>query len=222
RHTEIGREREATKVSYVEAEKRANRRGAEAAAWRPLQLAFALLSLPASAGPGRPERAADRSAMADLRLFPTRGGQADAYLGLTPYTLAIRRFQGVIGTGANARSGSAGVAVLMRYTLRLLTAQQFQRAAALVCAAEYLRRQDEATWGGEPFRIGLWVGGGVSPNWFEEAAEQIAAAREAGHGKRVNVLQTLACPWCGTTLQGHRDLEVREDLRRVFLYCPNG
>ena len=48
--------------------------------------------------------------------------------------------------------------VLMRYTLRLLTAQQFQRATALVCAAEMARLRDEATWGTEPFRIGLWVG----------------------------------------------------------------
>ncbi|MBX6749284.1 MAG: helicase [Micromonosporaceae bacterium] len=220
RHTEIGREREATKVSYVEAEKRVNRRGAEAASWRPFQLAFVLLNLPALTDPGHPERAADRSAIVDLLFFPTGGGKTEAYLGLTAYTFAIRRFQGVIGTGANARSGSAGVAVLMRYTLRLLTAQQFQRAAALVCAAEYLRRQDEATWGGEPFRIGLWVGGGVSPNWYDEAAKQIAEARDAGHGQRTNVLQTLACPWCGERLQAHRDLHPDETSRRVLLFCP--
>ena len=61
----------------------------------------------------------------------------------------------------------------MRYTLRLLTAQQFQRATALVCAAELARQADEATWGSEPFRIGLWVGTDVSPKRFEEADEQL-------------------------------------------------
>jgi hypothetical protein len=222
RHTEIGREREAAKVSYAEAVERVKRRGAEAASWRPFQLAFVLLNLPALTDPGHAERAPDRSATVDLLFFPTGGGKTEAYLGLTAYTFAIRRLQGVIGTGANARSGSAGVAVLMRYTLRLLTAQQFQRAAALVCAAEYLRRQDEATWGAEPFRIGLWVGGGVSPNWYDEAAKQIAEARDAGHGQRTNVLQTLACPWCGEQLQAHRDLHPDETLRRVLLFCPRG
>lgn len=84
-----------------------------------------------------------------------------------------------------------------------------------------VRREDEDRWGTTPFRIGLWVGGGVSPNWFPEAAEQVADAREAGKGQRVNVLQTLSCPWCGTALRGHRDLHPDETARRVFLFCPN-
>jgi len=222
RHTEIARLRDEQNLTYAEAKKRIDQRGAAAASWRPFQLAFILLNLPALTDPGHPERAADPSAVVDLLFFPTGGGKTEAYLGLTAYTFAIRRLQGVVGTGTAARSGAAGVAVLMRYTLRLLTAQQFQRAAALVCAAEVLRRADEATWGTEPFRIGLWVGGGVSPNWFEDAAAQIAEAKDAGDGTRTNVLQTLACPWCGAKLRAHEDLEPKEDRRRVFLYCPEG
>ena len=79
--------------------------------------------------------------------FPTGGGKTEAYLGLTAYTFAVRRLQKSIGTGDDARDGRDGVAVLMRYTLRLLTAQQFQRAAALICAAELLRRADPGIWG---------------------------------------------------------------------------
>ena len=75
-------------------------------------------------------------AQVQLLFFPTGGGKTEAYLGLSAYTFAIRRLQGVVGEGADARDGTRGVAVLMRYTLRLLTAQQFQRAAALVCACE--------------------------------------------------------------------------------------
>ncbi|GGM27851.1 DISARM system helicase DrmA [Dactylosporangium sucinum] len=222
RHTEIGRLREEHGLSYVDAKAKVDERGPSAASWRPFQLAFVLLNIPSLTDPDHPERAANHTATVDLLFFPTGGGKTEAYLGLTAFTFAIRRLQRAIGAGADARTGMAGVAVLMRYTLRLLTAQQFQRAAALVCAAEVLRRERADRWGAEPFRIGLWVGGGVSPNWFEEAAEQIAEAREAGDGKRTNVLQTLSCPWCGTKLRAHQDLHVNVDTRRVLLHCPRG
>ncbi|GAB3214047.1 DISARM system helicase DrmA [Marinactinospora endophytica] len=221
RHSEIARLRADPSVSYAEAERAVRERGATAASWRPFQLAFVLLNLPSLADPAHPERASGSDAVVDLLFFPTGGGKTEAYLGLTAFTFAIRRLQGIVGTGEEARSGAAGVAVLMRYTLRLLTAQQFQRAAALVCAAEVQRAEDPATWGEEPFRIGLWVGGGVSPNWFDQAQEQIAEAREAGSGKRANVLQTLSCPWCGTKLEAHRHLAPDPDSRRVLLFCGN-
>lgn len=221
RHTAIARLRAEEGLSYAEAERKVAEQGARAASWRPFQLAFVLLNLPALTDPAHPERAADHTATVDLLFFPTGGGKTEAYLGLTAYTFAIRRLQGVLGSGERARDGRAGVAVLMRYTLRLLTAQQFQRAAALVCAAEVLRRRDEETWGTEPFRIGLWVGGAVSPNWFEDAEKQVADAREAGDGKRASVLQTLACPWCGTALHAQQDLHVDHDTRRVLLFCAN-
>ncbi|GHF76571.1 hypothetical protein FHX82_002584 [Amycolatopsis bartoniae] len=221
RHTEIGKLRENPEITYAEARARVEARGKGAASWRPFQLAFVLLNLPSLAEVNHPERAANSNALVDLLFFPTGGGKTEAYLGLTAFTFAIRRLQGVVGTGEDARSGAAGVAVLMRYTLRLLTAQQFQRAAALVCAAEVLRRGDEAIWGEEPFRIGLWVGGSVSPNWYEAAADQVAEAREAGSGTRANVLQTLSCPWCGSLLLAHRDMHTDADARRVYLYCPN-
>ncbi|MET7373443.1 DISARM system helicase DrmA [Micromonospora arida] len=219
RHSEVARLRDEQDLSYAEAKAAVDARGAAAASWRPFQLAFVLLNLPSLTDPAHPERAANPDATVDLLFFPTGGGKTEAYLGLTAFTFAIRRLQGVLGVGADARSGAAGVAVLMRYTLRLLTAQQFQRAAALICAAEVLRQRDERTWGKEPFRIGLWVGGSVSPNWYDEAAEQIAEAREAGSGKFTNVLQTLSCPWCGAKLRAEQDLEAKDQLRRVLLFC---
>ena len=220
RHTAVARLREEKGLSYTEA--LAKVEAPENASWRPFQLAFVLLNLPSLTDIGHPERAAASTATVDLLFFPTGGGKTEAYLGLTAYTFAIRRRHGVVGEGVDARNGGDGVAVLMRYTLRLLTAQQFQRAAALVCAAEVVRRDDEQRWGTTPFRIGLWVGGTVSPNWYSQAEEQINDAREAGKGRRVNVLQTLSCPWCGTPLAGHRDLRTDDVARRVFLYCANG
>jgi Transposase, Mutator family len=189
------------------------------AAWRPFQLAFVLLNLPALTHPD----AEERRERVDLLFFPTGGGKTEAYLGLAAYAFAIRRLQGVLGQGEITRDGGAGVAVLMRYTLRLLTAQQFSRAAALVCAAEVIRRRDPATWGDQRFSIGLWVGMSVSPNWYGDAAQSIANARESGRrGSKIPVLQTSYCPWCAEPLLGERDLHADDALRRIVVYCPRG
>jgi len=107
--------------------------------WRPFQLAFILQCIPSLTDPAHPERV-EQGALADLLFFPTGGGKTEAYLGLVAYTLATRRLAGIVGEGQDAVDGRDGVAVLMRYTLRLLTTQQFQRAATLICAAEMLRR----------------------------------------------------------------------------------
>jgi hypothetical protein len=224
RHTTLAALRGSEGIGYAEALDRITALGPEAASWRPFQLAFVLLNLPALTDPADPQRRAGGGhALVDLLFFPTGGGKTEAYLGLAAYTFAVRRLQGVVGTGTDTRDGGDGVAVLMRYTLRLLTAQQFQRAAALVCAAEVLRRRDEqGRYGSEPFRIGLWVGNAVAPNWYEEAKRQVDDARTTGKGERVNVLQTLACPWCGERLRAERDLDTRDEERRVRLFCARG
>ncbi|XVQ89181.1 DISARM system helicase DrmA [Microbispora siamensis] len=222
RRTAVAKLRDEQGLSYEQAMTEVDGQGAKAASWRPFQLAFMLLNLPSLTDPAHQERAADHKATVDLLFFPTGGGKTEAYLGLTAYTFAIRRLQKVVGSGTEARSGLDGVAVLMRYTLRLLTAQQFQRAAALVCACEVLRRDDPGTWGEEPFRIGLWVGSAVSPNWFGDARDQIQEAREAPDSRKTNVLQTLSCPWCGEKLVAGVNLDLDEDRRRVLLYCGRG
>ena len=129
--------------------------------WRAFQLAFILINLPGLSSIDHPDRAVGSSAGADLLWFPTGGGKTEAYLGLAAYTMAIRRLQKDLG----GRDGENGVVVLMRYTLRLLTLQQFQRAATLMCACERIRLQDkEKRWGDSPFRLGLWVGRKTTPN----------------------------------------------------------
>jgi len=113
--------------------------GAEAASWRPFQLAFILMQLGALTDPTTAIRSAEPQARVELLFFPTGGGKTEAYLGLAAYTFAIRRRMGIIKSADGPLDGGSGVAVLMRYTLRLLTAQQFQRATTLVCAAELAR-----------------------------------------------------------------------------------
>jgi hypothetical protein len=175
--------------------------------WRPFQLAFVLINLPALADPTHAERKLD-TGTADLLFFPTGGGKTEAYLGLTAFTLAIRRLQGDVA----GHSGEGGVGVLMRYTLRLLTSQQFQRAAALICACEVRRRelvaQGDARWGTTPFRIGMWVGGSVSANKTQDAAQALDDLKQTGWAKGASPTSLVTCPWCGHELDPKTDAKV--------------
>ena len=152
--------------------------------WYPFQLAFILLNLPGITRLDHPDRSESPEAVADLLWFPTGGGKTEAYLGLTAYTMALRRLQGTV----EGRSGEDGVAVLMRYTLRLLTLQQFQRATALICACEVIRRKAEARgdnrWGKTPFRIGLWVGAATTPNRTADSEEAVKTVTGSADKKR--------------------------------------
>ncbi|MGC1731139.1 MAG: hypothetical protein WA731_00485, partial [Pseudonocardiaceae bacterium] len=178
--------------------------------WRPFQLAFVLLNLAALADPRHPERSEDsKQAIADLLWFPTGGGKTEAYLGLTAFTMAVRRLQPRFGE----LDAAAGIAVMMRYTLRLLTIQQFERAATLICAAEVLRRGELTTWGDHPFRIGMWVGARVTPNTTEKAEEWLKQRRRSrgpvvrGQG---SPHQLSSCPWCGSKIDAGRDIVVHK------------
>ena len=191
-------------------------RGAKAHSWRTFQLAFVLMQLPALVDPTHPHRSGEL-AKVELLFFPTGGGKTEAYLGLAAFAFAVRRRQGIVAGADGPVDGRAGVTVLMRYTLRLLTSQQFQRATALVCAAELARREDPETWGGEPFRIGLWVGTDVSPKRFEEVDEQLKRVND-GRSHRLTVRQVQRCPWCGTRIEAAQ-VKARKADRRVFVYC---
>ncbi len=194
--------------------------------WRPFQLAFVLLCLPGLTDPAHEDAARGplMDGQAQLLFFPTGGGKTEAYLGLTAYAIAIRRLQGIVGTGADARDGTQGIGVLMRYTLRLLTAQQFQRATALISACELLRRERVAAgdlrWGTTPVRIGLWVGVGVTPNTFDDALRQLEdATGRSGEGQVGGLQQFATCPWCGTGIDLGRDGYADRQRRRVLLFC---
>ncbi len=189
--------------------------------WRPFQLAFVLLNLAALADPRHPERSEDsKQAIADLLWFPTGGGKTEAYLGLTAFTIAVRRLQPRYGD----LDAAAGIAVVMRYTLRLLTIQQFERATTLICAAELLRRADASTWGDLPFRIGMWVGARVTPNTTDKAEDWLKQRRRArgpvvrGQG---SPHQLSSCPWCGSKIDAGRDIVVHKAYRRTLVLCPD-
>lgn len=181
------------------------------AEWRPFQIGFILLCLLGLADP-----ASDDRDMADLLWFPTGGGKTEAYLGLTAFSLAYRRLRG----DAGEFSYSSGTSVLMRYTLRLLTIQQFGRALTLLCACERLREQATEKWGDERFTIGLWVGQSATPNTYEDAKDALEDLREGRQVYERSPYQVLYCPWCGHDLEP-TDYVSDDDLRRTLVKCPN-
>ena len=125
--------------------------------WRRSSSRSSSLNLPGLADAGDPHRET-----VDLLFFPTGGGKTEAYLGLAAFAIVLRRLR---HPGRTSGRAGAGVCVIMRYTLRLLTLDQLSRAAGLVCALELEREATPdaatATW---PFEIGLWVGKAATPN----------------------------------------------------------
>jgi hypothetical protein len=179
-----GRQRSAVQKGKAPAE-------VDAPKWRPFQLAFLLLNLRGIVDPTHDERKT-----VDLLFFPTGGGKTEAYLGLAAFTLLWRRMN-------NPGVAGAGVSVLMRYTLRLLTFDQLGRAAALVCALELERQKDKAALGEWPFEIGLWVGKAATPNRMgsKDRTDPDSARTKVDRfqrGKGPSPIPLETCPWCGT------------------------
>jgi hypothetical protein len=159
--------------------------------WRPFQLAFILMNLPGIADPAH----ADRDVV-DLLFFPTGGGKTEAYLGLAAFTLVVRRLE-------DPGIASAGLSVLMRYTLRLLTLDQLSRAATLICALELERQQDVEKLGKWPFEIGLWVGKAATPNVMGAKGDNNPDSARAktiafkNDDRKPSPIPLEECPWCG-------------------------
>lgn len=190
----------------------------EPPSWRPFQLAFILLNLVSIAEPEHPDRE-----VVDLLFFPTGGGKTEAYLGLAAFALVLRRLR-------NPGIQAAGVSVLMRYTLRLLTLDQLERASRLICGLELERQQDKrlGTW---PFEIGLWVGQSATPNRMgkkgdkndEYSARARTLAFQRDDRSKPSPIPLEKCPWCGekfkaASFQLLPDSEAPKDLRVI---CSN-
>ena len=150
--------------------------------WRPFQAAFLLMNVSAISDSNDGYRQ-----QVELIWFPTGGGKTEAYLGLTAFSTFLRRLRDPKDVGTNA---------LMRYTLRLLTAQQFQRASGLICAMEKLRADNPRELGDEPFTIGIWVGGETTPNSNAKAIAQKRDLMSGRWGVEYGFV-LLRCPWCG-------------------------
>lgn len=175
----------------------------EGVRWRPFQLAFFLLCLGGIADPESPDRN-----LADLLWFPTGGGKTEAYLGLIAFTVFLRRLR---------RKEGGGVTALMRYTLRLLTIQQFERAALLICCCEAIRAS-RADLGTDPISIGLWVGQGATPNSRDDTRTALNKIRTGVTPAEGNPIQLHSCPWCGAPLD-HRNYWLSKHPEKLVISC---
>lgn len=205
----------------------------ENARWRPFQIAFLLMDIKSITDDVSKERD-----LVDLIWFPTGGGKTEAYLGLTAFTIFYRRLSHPKEAG--------GTAVMMRYTLRLLAAQQFTRAATLICACEYIRQDSKQKkhkypaypLGSEPITIGLWIGGTHIPNnntgnnsakyHLDKLVKVSSSFTVRTEKDRHNKFQVLKCPWCGTKMV--KDEKERRlvgswgyamDGKHFFMFCPH-
>lgn len=187
----------------------------ESAGWRAFQLAFILLNLDGIFKPENDENWEKRNECVDLVWFPTGGGKTEAYLGLIALTIINRR--------KRYKEEGGGVASIMRYTLRLLTMQQFQRATLVIMALELIRRWNQYGLGNEPITIGLWVGNNSLPNKTEDLIVEF----EKLNNSQPNKIPFSNCPWCGSTIEGEdkpdtENLNNRENhwfSNKVHLKC---
>jgi hypothetical protein len=170
--------------------------------WRPFQLGFVLLTIPSLI-----DRTHRNRGTMDLLWFPTGGGKTEAYLALVAFLAFYRRLR----NGSSPDDG-AGVAAIMRYTLRLLTTQQFERAAAMILACEVLRREEPNRFGRIPFSIGLWVGSDATPNRYADAEESL----RTGNSELASPRQLVRCPQCKSLLEWR----ANPAHQRIEVYCP--
>lgn len=190
--------------------------------WWAFQLAFILLNLPGLTDPNDPHRET-----VDLLFFPTGGGKTEAYLGLAAFAMVMRRLR---HQGGDAGLGGAGVSVIMRYTLRLLTLDQLGRAAGLVCALELERDKDPARYGEWPFEIGLWVGKAATPNalghkGYKGSGDARSKVRQYKNDPRnkPSPIPLENCPWCGTRFKPESFSLLPDDdrPRQLRIVCTN-
>lgn len=184
--------------------------------WHPFQLAFILMTIESIAHPNSSDRK-----VCDLLWVPTGTGKTEAYLAIGAFTMALRRRRALCRHSGD-RTG-AGTSVISRYTLRLLTIQQFRRALGMITACEFLRvhglrsghpvgwrpskcyLKDDFIWGSTRFGAGLWVGGGVTPNriadtWGGNRLIPGALSILKGERGEGEPAQVLNCPACGSIL----------------------
>lgn len=183
--------------------------------WKPFQLAFILLSIRSSVIAEDPERQT-----CDTIWFPTGGGKTEAYLGLACFVLAHRRRSS--DSDESGDKCGEGVGIISRYTLRLLTIQQFRRALKMIAAAEVVRCEGEGErrgwrpigfesnenwfWGRSPFSLGLWVGSKVTPNqmtgegWGATPPGALSLLKGYPKESESDPAQVINCPCCGSIL----------------------
>lgn len=180
---------------------------------RPFQVAYILTVLESLINEDN-----DYRLYCDILNVPTGAGKTEAYLFLAVFYAAFRRLK-------YGKKG-LGTAVISRYTLRMLTVQQFIRTLKTFTAAEYIRSTDPyfSDFGDEPFSVGLWVGQGITHNrlwgfwihgrFFPGMIDDLL------DGKKQNVSKcgiVSECPACHTPLVIPEDFLKEEGEKTIYI-----
>jgi hypothetical protein len=168
-----------------------------AKSWRAFQIVWIVGLLPAIARreyPGHRALAdvAEEDGFVEVLWFPTGGGKTEAFLGVLLVQAFFDRLRG----------RERGPVAFLRFPLRLLTLQQYQRLLKIVVVAEQLRIDEEL--GGRPFTLGMLIGKQGSPNKIDDARKE----RETLSTYR----KVRDCPHCGQRDQ----IEIYFDEESLF------
>ncbi len=180
--------------------------------WRPFQIAFILTILPEIV---EPEEYSELREQVDLIWFPTGGGKTEAYLGLIAFNILLRRLR---------NPNNAGVTSLMRYTLRLLTSDQFRRSSALICALEFIRRHGilNLNLGDKMISLGLWIGSKGNPNTHANAIRILNGQDRSGKDDQGNYKFVLhQCPWCKSKISHPDDRGYVRRQGKAIIKCSD-
>ena len=178
--------------------------------WRPFQISFILLNISGLLWDEESSEEEDRS-IVDLAWFPTGGGKTEAYLGLIA-ALGFYRLE-------RGDDQVPSVHAIMRYTLRLLTLNQGERAARLMVGMNAVAREHGIE--GDPFRVGMWIGGTATPNKLRDAQQILNQMKETGAPPKTGCtpLQLEDCPWCTTSISNPDHWNIVNG--RLIGKCPN-
>lgn len=178
--------------------------------YRPFQLAFLLMNIKSTFDLNDKYH----TGVVDLIWFPTGGGKTEAYLALTALTIVQRR----------RRGQESGVSVIMRYTLRMLTSQQFERASYLICALEFLRQKNNKLGlGKNEISIGIYVGAGVTPNTTKALKQKPYDSffKDKKTRRNENPFPVSYCPWCGNRMVSPDGQQIGYFQNNGMLCCIN-
>lgn len=175
--------------------------------WRPFQIIFIVSVIP-DLVPITGSHHDNMREYADLLYFPTGGGKTEAFLGLAVFQAFYDRLAGK----------KSGVSVLIKFPLRMLSAQQLQRVADVFGSAEKIRAKELSMT--DQFSVGYYVGDRNTPNKLidtfakKNVLKQIIEFPELS--KKWQIIQV--CPFCGGD-----SISIRADEERIRLlhFCEN-
>lgn len=145
---------------------------------------------------------------ADVLWFATGGGKTEAYLGIIAFAMFYGRVRGRL----------YGSTAWMRFPLRMLSAQQFQRLSYVVAQAEILRRREGIK--GHPFTVGYYTGSGTPSNISRSEVKGAAVWLPDLSPEQLKRFQFITdCPYCGKRGSVHMKCDINRG--RMLHCCDN-